>query len=154
MEEIALAWDTLIYLLQGLSLLINFKKSLLEPYQTLHFLGVEINSKEMTLTLSQDKKDKIVSQCHILLGKSSIYIRELTLIESWELIGQLVSIAIAVMPAPVQYHAMQSQQIMESALKKDFDSLIELTVKVRSELNWWVQNLYLSKWKVLIVTPS
>ena len=58
------------------------------------------------------------------------------------------------MPAPVQYYAMQSQQIMESALKKDFDSLIELTVEVRSGLNWWVQNLYLSKWKVLIATPS
>ena len=30
--------------------------------QTLQFLGVKINSKEMTLTLPQDKKDKIDSK--------------------------------------------------------------------------------------------
>ena len=101
-------------------------------WQTLQFLGVKLNPKETTLTLPQGKKDKIDSK------------KKLTLLTLWrshwfpQLIGQLVSTAFVVMPTALEYRSMQRQQIMEWALKKDFDSLIELTEEKRSELNWWV----------------
>ena len=41
---------------------------------------------------------------------------------------------------------------MELALKKDFESLIELK-EVKSELNWWVKNLHLKKGKALMAAP-
>ena len=54
-EEMTPARDILIQLLQGLGFLINVNcKSVLELCQTLQFLGVEINFKEMTLFLPQD----------------------------------------------------------------------------------------------------
>ena len=77
-EELTLARGTLIYLLQNLGFLINIKKSVLQPCQTIQFLGMEINSIDMTVTLPQEKKDQIVKQCQDLLRKSSVSIRELT----------------------------------------------------------------------------
>ena len=60
-EELTFARDTLdIYLLQNLGFLINRKKSVLEPCQNIQLLGMEINSIEMTLTLPQNRKGKIV----------------------------------------------------------------------------------------------
>ena len=59
-EELTLVRDTLIYLLQNLGFLINRKKSVLEPCQNIQFLGMEVNSIKMTLTLPQEKEGKIV----------------------------------------------------------------------------------------------
>ena len=57
----------------------------------LQFSGMEVNSIEMTLTLSQEKK------CLDLLGKSAASTRELS-----QLTGRLASTAIAVLPVPLQ----------------------------------------------------
>ena len=64
-EELALARGTLKHL-QNLALLINRKKTVLEPCQNIQFLGMEVNSIEMTLLLPQEKKRKIVKQCQDL----------------------------------------------------------------------------------------
>ena len=56
-EELTLAQDTLIYLLQNLGFLINIKKSALQPCQTIQFLGMEINSIDMTITIPGEKKE-------------------------------------------------------------------------------------------------
>ena len=149
-EEIIVARDTLIYLLQGLGFLINIKKSVLEPTQFIEFLGIEINSLEMTLQLPQEKKNQIVTQCQGLLEKSNVTIRELT-----RLVGRLSSTAVAILPAPLQYRAIQRQQIAELANKKNYNSLVTLTEEVKGELNWWIQNLHLTKGKSLIsVAPE
>ena len=95
-EELTMTRDTLIYLLQNLGFLINIKISVLQTCQTIQFLGKEINSIDITVTLPQEKKDWIVKQCQDLLTKSSVSIRELT-----QLIGMLASTAIAVLPAPL-----------------------------------------------------
>ena len=62
----------------------------------------------MTITLPQEKKDQIEKQCQDFLRRSSVSIRELT-----QLNGRLASTAIAVLPASLQYRAMQQQQILE-----------------------------------------
>ena len=100
-EELTLARDTLIYLLHNLGFLINIKKSVLQSYQTMQFLGIEIKSIDMAITLPQQKKDQTEKQRQDLLRKASVSVRELT-----QLIGRLVSTAISVLPAPLQYRAM------------------------------------------------
>ena len=55
-EELTLTTDTVIYLIQNLGFLINRKTSVLDPCQNIQFLGMEINSVEMTLTLPLEKK--------------------------------------------------------------------------------------------------
>ena len=111
-EELTLTRGTLIYLLHNLGFLINIKKSVLQSYQTMQFLGIEIKSIDMAITLPQQKKDQTEKQCQDLLRKSSVSVRELT-----QFIGRLVSTAIAVLPAPLQYRAMQCQQILELSVR-------------------------------------
>ena len=56
MEELTLARDNLIYLLQNLGLLISIKKAVLQPCQTIQFLGMEIKSIDMTILFHRRKR--------------------------------------------------------------------------------------------------
>ena len=87
----------------------------------------------MTLGLTQEEKDQIVQQCQSPLRRLSVTIRELT-----HLVGRLTATTISVLPAPLQYRAMQRQQILGFSTEKNYDSLITLTEEMKGELNWWV----------------
>ena len=52
LEETILSRETAIYLLQNLGFVINLKKSVLYPAQRIEFLGMIIDSVEMTVSLS------------------------------------------------------------------------------------------------------
>lgn len=75
-------------------------------------------------------------------------IRELT-----QVMARLASTVIAVLPAPPQYQAIQHQEMLEFFIDRDYNSVIELTEKVKAELNWWVQNIHLNKGRTLIPNP-
>ena len=130
-KELIQARDTLIFLLQNLGFLVNKNKSVLHPDQILQFLGMEINSKEMSASLPQEKKDKIISHCQGILKEKSVSVRELT-----QVLGRLPSTAIAMLAAPLQYQAIQKQQIAEVAITNNFDSMIVFTEEARKELQW------------------
>ena len=144
-KELIQARDTLIFLLQTLGFLVNKNKSVLHQYQILQFLGMEINSKEMSASLPQKKKDKIISHCQGILKEQSVSVRELT-----QVLGRLSSTATLMLAAPLQYQAIQKQQIAEVAITNNFDSMIVFTEEARKELQWWVENLQLTKGKTLI----
>ena len=118
-KKLIQARDTLIFPLQTLALLVNKNKSVLHPSQILQFLGVEINSKEMSVSLPQEKKDKIISQCQGILIEELVSIKELT-----QVLDFLSSTAIAVLAAPLQYRVIQRQQIAQLTITKNFDSMI------------------------------
>ena len=144
-KELIQARVTLVFLLQTLGFLVNKNKSVLHPYQILQFLSMEINSKEMSASLPQEKKDKIISHCQGILKEKSVSVRELT-----QVLGRLSSTAIAMLAAPLQYQAIQKQQIAEVAITNNFDSMIVFTEEARKELQWWVENLQLTKGQTLI----
>ena len=86
LEEIVAARVSVIFLLQHLGFVINFKKCVLEPTQEIEFLGMIVNSKTMTLSLPQEKVQKIKSQClEVYRGQ------EITLLELTRLLGTLTS---------------------------------------------------------------
>ena len=58
------AKETLIFLLQNLGFVINIKKSQLTPVKEIEFLGLVINSVNMTLALPQEKDLDIQKQMH------------------------------------------------------------------------------------------
>ena len=70
------------------------------------------------------------------------------------LIGRLSSTAIAILPAPLQYRALQRQQILELAEKQNFHARIVLSEEVRAEIQWWIENLMLSKGKAISQPPQ
>ena len=103
---------------------------------------------DMTITFPQEKKDQIVKPCQDLLRKSSVSIQELI-----QLIGRLGSTTIAVLPAPLQYRAMQRQQILELSVAENYSSEIKLSDEVKTELQWYVQNLHLDNGRSAISYP-
>lgn len=67
-ESTANTWQTLT-LLQQLGFTINWEKSILEPTQSLTFLGLSIDSQTMSLSLPEGKILNIQNKCqHLLLN--------------------------------------------------------------------------------------
>ena len=105
-EDLLMVRDTLIFILQQLGSLINIKKSYLEPTSTLEFLGVIVDSGEMTLSLPKENLLKVQNHCQEILEKWKVTVRELN-----KLFGRLSSIAIAFLPVSIHYRHLQHQQI-------------------------------------------
>ena len=92
----------LIFLLQNLEFSINNQKTIADLTLILEFVGVLLDSPNMTLSLSQEKVEKMNTQCKELLEKSLVTVRELS-----KLIKRLSSIVVAVLSALLQYKALQ-----------------------------------------------
>ena len=54
-KELTRAWESLIFLLQKLSIVINLIKSQLTPVKEMDFMGLLMNSETMTLALPKEK---------------------------------------------------------------------------------------------------
>ena len=147
-EDLLMARDTLIFILQHLGFLINIKKSYLEPTSTLEFLGVIVDSGEMTLSLPKEKLLKVQNHCQEILENGKVTVRELS-----KLIGRLSSTAIAVLPAPLHYRHLQHQQIQKLICHNSFEEKVEISVEARKELLWWKENLTLCNGRSLISSP-
>ena len=74
-----------IKLLRELGFVVNIEKSVLTPSQTIAFLGFIISSKNMTLSLTDEMKNKIKTILTDCLGKYKISLRELARI-LWKLL--------------------------------------------------------------------
>ena len=121
LEDLLTTRDTLIFILRDLGFLINIKKSYLDPTSTLEFLGVIINSGEMTLILSKEKLLKVKNHGQEILEKGKVTDSELS-----KLIGRLSSTAIAVLPAPLLYRQFQHQQIQKLICHNCFEEKVEI----------------------------
>ena len=106
LKEILQAKETLIFLLQNLGFVINFKKSQLAPVKEIEFLGLVINSVKMTLALPQEKVLDIQNKCAQLIASPKTAIMELT-----KLLGKLSFTAQALLPERIQCRYLQQQQI-------------------------------------------
>ena len=76
------------------------------------------NSEEMRVSLPQEKKYKIISQCQNILKEKSVYVREMG-----QMLWRLSSTAIVVLVALLQYQKIQRQKIAElvNTKKSRFD---------------------------------
>ena len=101
-EEIEIAKNSVIYLLEILGFTINYKKYVLTLAKELEYLGVVINSVDMTFSVPIGKARSIKQFCLSLLQKERVTVREVS-----SLIGKLVAIAPAFTPAPLQIRYLQ-----------------------------------------------
>ena len=90
--------DTII-MLRSLDFTIHPEKLVLKPIQNLIYLGFIINSKDMTLKLIEEKKQKICDLCTKLFEKSKPTIRFVA-----QVIGNIVSSFPAVPLGPLFYN--------------------------------------------------
>ena len=87
------------------------------PVKKIEFLGLTVDSLNLSLSLPEEKVQKIMNQCQELYNSSTpIPILELT-----QLIGLLSSTVQTVLPAQLQFHYLQQQQIHSQKLKARID---------------------------------
>ena len=85
LEEILMNQDTVTFLLQHLGFVTNLQKSKMEPNTKPEFLGVEINSVNMTMYTPEGKIMDVTDLRKKLLSVKNTTLRELT-----SLIGKLI----------------------------------------------------------------
>ena len=76
------------------------------PVQEIEFLGMIVNSKEMTISLPQKKIQSIKQMCQDLYQNPETTVSELT-----KVLGHLASKILAVIPAKLHCRFLQQQQI-------------------------------------------
>ena len=128
-EDLLMAADTLIFILQHLGSLINITKSCLEPTSTLEFLGGIVDSREMTLSLPKEKLLKVQYHCQEILEKGKVTDRGLS-----KLIGRLSSTAVVVLAAPLHYCHLQHKQIQKLICNNSFEEKVIISVEATKEL--------------------
>jgi len=89
-----LSWNT--SLLEGLGFVINRKKSLLQPTQTIYFLGFMVDSQEMSVRLTEEKMVQITTACKRAQQAGSLSLRQLA-----RLIGKMTATIPAIQQAPL-----------------------------------------------------
>ena len=130
-QELIFHQDTVIYFKQNLGFVLNLKKSVLEPYQKIEFLGMVIDSMKMEISLPQEKLVKLISQC-----KQVAESKEITIIGLTKLIGKLGSTAQAILPAQLQVRHCQRLQIQALKLSKCYHAKAHLDKDAKDELFW------------------
>ena len=70
--------DTVIFLLEHLGFVINWKKSVLTPVQEIEFLVLKINSANLEISPTEEKIQKVKTKSQNLLTEPATSIVELT----------------------------------------------------------------------------
>lgn len=111
----------------------NPDKSVFFATQKLKFLGIILDSKEMSVTLTEHKVEKIVSICSEFLKVHKKTIRDLSV-----LIGNLVASFPAVPHGQLFYRELENEKIsMLKESKGNFDAQITLSELALGDINWW-----------------
>ena len=66
-EKTSMCRDTVIFLLQQLGFVMNWKRSLLTPVQEIEFLGLKIDSVNLEISLTEEKNQKVKTICQNVL---------------------------------------------------------------------------------------
>lgn len=120
-----------VEMLSNFGFVINPDKSVFLETQKLEFLGFILDSKEMSVTLTEHKVQKIVSICSEFLKVYKRKIRELSV-----LIGNIVASLPAVPHGQLFYRQLENEKI--SMLKEStgkFDAQITLSELALGDIN-------------------
>jgi hypothetical protein len=137
--------STVVNLLEGLGFLINNQKSVLQPTQSIDFLGYTINSVTMTLFLPKEKVLKIVNSCRELLKADKVSARDLA-----QVIGQLTATNEAVLPGSFHYRSLKILKTRALHTGGHYNHRVSLGQEAKIELLWWVSKLEQWNGKTLV----
>ena len=125
----------LITMLKDLGFSINMDKSQLCPNTLLTFLGFELNSVDMLVSLTQEKKDKLRSLATLILKAEYIQIREVP-----GLIGFVVSCTPGVEHSGAHFKALERDKIKAlKRVKGNFDGIMWLSPEGKEDIKWWLR---------------
>lgn len=136
----------IVDLLQSLGFLINWEKSAMDPVQMLEFLGLVINSIELSFTLPRDKVTAVKEMCARALASDTVSIRDLASIQ-----GHFAWAIPSIPFAQAHYRSLQRFYIEESKRAGGaLQSRRTLSAAARADLRWWVENIEATKGRCFI----
>ena len=117
--------------------MINQPKSILEPTQSIEFLGFSVNSVQQELSLPAGKVKKIRAKTRHLLEGNQTTARKLS-----QLLGRLQAATRVVPLAPLFYRKLQRalQRTLEQS-DQDYSAQLILSSGEQEELQWWLDHL-------------
>ena len=123
-------------LFDSLGLTINVKKLVLEPTTTVKFLGVLLNSSNMTATLPFCRRERIKQQDKLLLR------RKVTLQELASFIGLAVASVPAVQLASLRYKYLEIIRNRELARSHgNYNVSLVVDDHAKTLIHWWIHNI-------------
>ena len=141
--------DYTMKLIKSLGFTLSEKSSPI-PNQTLRHLGFVLNSQSMTVSLAEDKKDKLQSLLTHMSHTTFCSIRDLA-----QLIGSLVATFPAVPYGPVFYRHMEMSKTQSLKLNAfNFDRRIIISSPCKAEINWWLNEGIHSSKSLTLENPS
>ncbi|KZS16152.1 Uncharacterized protein APZ42_018153 [Daphnia magna] len=136
-------------LITATGFVINEEKSRTAPTQLIEFLGLLVDTKEMTFSLPILKRHFLIALCEKLLSSKLVLLRDLA-----PLLGNFSWSSSSVPYAQSHYRGVQSLYISKfKFLKGIMKSKLELNEETRNDLQWWVSNLLAAKCRA-IYDPS
>lgn len=129
-QQEAELWGKLaVAVLEALGFIVNYNKSILTPVQAVQFLGFNLDSIRMTLTVPQEKLQGITAQAQHLLSQTEVTGRELA-----KFVGTASSMTLAITQAPLFYRALQTAKNATLWMEKGLDNSTPLGTPQREEL--------------------
>ena len=126
-----------VFLFLQLGFHVHPEKSVLIPSQSLTFLGFNLNSVSMTVTLTQEKRDQLESLCTEAMIGEDLSIRFVA-----KVIGKVVSALPGMEFGRLHYRNLERDKIYAlSANQGDYDALMQLSPAAKEELRWWCDNV-------------
>lgn len=129
-----------VNLLSELGFIINKKKSNLIPNQKQPFLGFVLDSRNMSLNLTDQKRLKILSQV-----KHMYKIRSLSIREFAKFLGLLCSVCPAVAYGWIYTKRLEREKFLALRNSNDnYDGYMTLPPDLKSDFSWWQNNILTS----------
>ena len=126
-----------VALLRKLGFTIHWQKSQLMPVQELEFLGFLINSKDMTIKLTDNKIHAIREKIAKFLEMKKQQIKDLA-----SVIGTVISTFPAIPYGKMHYRNSEKCKIEALKITKgDFMAPVIINPLVKLELQWWLDNI-------------
>ena len=135
-EAVLRSVNIAIELLQRLGFIINWEKSVLIPSQVMEYLGLLIDSLNLSLSLPTDKVDLIIESCRALLLCPEVSVRDIS-----SVLGRLSWATAALTYGQAHYRALQQQHIIGASSLPTKNSTLKLSLESRGEISWWIDNL-------------
>ena len=151
LERCVEATERLSQLLTDVGFTLNLKKSVFQPSQEITFLGYVLNSKEMSVSPTDGKRQKVLVTVNNLLSGSEFKIRFVA-----SAIGLLVDLGKGVEYGANHFRYLERDKIL--ALRRvgslGFEGKMYISNEAKRELRWWRDNISHRSKKIRVSRPT
>eukprot|EP00794_Sanderia_malayensis_P013075 gene13075-14418_t len=139
-----------VTLLESLGFLIHPDKCQFVPCQTIEYLGFVIDSREIQICLSNNRKVKIMYLSRAMQGLKHPSIQQVS-----QVLGAITSSFPGVEFGPLHYRLLESDKIKAlKCAKGNFDRSISISSVANEKIQWWIDNVFFAKNFITHGNPS